>query len=280
MRVCHFTSWVALAVWIAGATATVGLGGEARFFRIVSTQATQIVSFDPAVGITWSNTVVPSVCGVEWTPDMRGLWLTNHLAASVLRTGRLHHVAMPGIFATGTPSTVVYHAPGSATFRVMDSVGVDLDGDGGEDILFWVEMLSSCDVPPSTHYMGLHVETRDAEVIIGPYTNGQEIAEVPDSGDTWISTDRYGPTLVSSWLHYDWEDGGGEGSSEGPWYGVRNACLPVRANIDGRFHYGWVRLSLAYMRFNGITDFWMMDYDILDCGLQAVPDKSIRAGAR
>jgi hypothetical protein len=207
------------------------------------------------------------------------LWLTNHFPTSTLCTTLLHHINMPGVFATGTPSTVIYHAPGAA-FRVMDSMGVDLGRDGEEDILFKSESISSCDVPSSTHYAALLVETRNAEIITRPYTNGEAITETQASGDVWAAAPRHGQTFVSSWLHFDWVEGGGEGYSQGPWYGTSDAYLPVRVEVNSRYHYGWIRLKLSYLRFNNVTDFWLGDYRILDSGLQAVPGESIRAGQK
>jgi len=162
----------------------------------------------------------------------------------------------------------------------LDSLGIDLNGDNEADVLFTLEALSSCDEPPSTRYVALHVETRHAEILTSPYTNGEVISPTPPPGDVWMTAGRYEPTLVSSWMQYDWESGSGEGHSQGPWYGTRDGYLPVRLSVEDRYHYGWRHLTLAYITFNNMTDFWWMAYQVLDCGLEAAPGTPIAAGHR
>jgi hypothetical protein len=44
------------------------------FYRITSTQQTGIVSFDSAGNIEWTNSIAPSVCGVQRTPGLDLSW--------------------------------------------------------------------------------------------------------------------------------------------------------------------------------------------------------------
>ena len=71
------------------------------FFRVVSTQATTIVHCDLSSGIMWSNTSAPAICRVEWTPDLAGLWLTNHFV-SVTCSNHLGAIPLHPFSALGT----------------------------------------------------------------------------------------------------------------------------------------------------------------------------------
>ena len=104
-----------------------------RFFRVVSTQDTVIVACAPG-SVTWANTVVPAACRVEWTPDIRGLWLTNHLDGPVLANGHLHRVAIPQVLASGEASTVRRSKGSLGLTHISDGSGIDMDGDGTADV--------------------------------------------------------------------------------------------------------------------------------------------------
>jgi hypothetical protein len=178
------------------------------------------------------------------------------------------------------PSTILYRPPGSGLVSGPEYLGGDLDADGSRDVSLWVESISSTDVPSSSHYTALHVETHSAEVILRPYTNGESIIATPEDGYPWISAAHYGPALICSSMVFDFEHGGGEGVTWGPWFGKREAFLPVRLLRGERTLYGWVRVSLAYFTFNGVADFWFGDFRIGDCGLQTAAGMGLRAGER
>jgi len=67
---------VALMIMAAGLLWSACIAGaDGMFYRITSTQQTEIVSFDAAGNIEWTNTITPAVCGVERTPRQASLWV-------------------------------------------------------------------------------------------------------------------------------------------------------------------------------------------------------------
>src|SRR5689334_12213460 len=83
---------LALALLIFGVPAG---AQDCRCFRIVSTQAVQIVSLDIYGLMVWSNTVPNSPCSVETRDPVQGVW-TNNWPASPMRTnGSLSRFRVP-----------------------------------------------------------------------------------------------------------------------------------------------------------------------------------------
>ena len=241
---------------------TVAIGGDAFFFRIASTQTTHIVDLTTSDGVSWSNAVVPSDCQVEWTPDLRGLWLTNHFSP-VSCTTAVAACQIPLVFSTGQPSTVLYQQVGGIAGDGGPGNTVDLDADGTWDIQVRHYYLTNWEVTDEL----LDVDADRPAIILTPYTNGQLISQAPSPPDAW--------TLYKWSMNLAIRRVGGPdpGFTGGPWAGVTNGYLPVRMSLPGGFHYGWIALEL--MPTGGLVR-----TQITDCGLNAVPDQSIKAGQK
>src|SRR5262245_35755289 len=68
---------------------------DCRCFRLVSTQAVQIVSLDIYGLMVWSNTVPNSPCTIETRDPVQGVW-TNNWPTSPMRTnGSLSRFRIP-----------------------------------------------------------------------------------------------------------------------------------------------------------------------------------------
>lgn len=240
----------------------VGVADDAYFFRVVSTQTTQIVGFSPADGVVWSNAAVPSPCQIEWTPDLRGLWLTNHFPLALSTTAVVTCV-MPSVFSTGQPSTVLYQHVNGVAGDGGPGNKVDLDADGTWDVQFRQYYLTNWEVTDEL----LDVNADRPAIILTPYTNGQLISQIPSPPDIWT---------VYKWsmnLGIRRVGGSDPGFTGGPWAGVTNGYLPVRMSLPGGFHYGWIALELQ-------PTGGLVRTQITDCGLNAVPGQSIKAGQK
>lgn len=238
------------------------IASDAYFFRVTATQATDIVAFAPSDDVQWSNSTWPSVCQVEWTPNLRGLWLTNHFSEVVCTTA-IATCQIPTIFSAAQPSSVLHQQINGVASDGAPGNTVDLDADGTWDIQFRKYLLTNGDVTDEL----LDVDADIPAIILTPYTNGQLISKAPSPPDAWT---------VYQWsrnLAIRRVGGPDPGFTGGPWAGVTNAYLPVRMSLPGGFHYGWVALDLQPT--GGLVRTW-----IVDCGLNANPGQPIKAGQK
>jgi hypothetical protein len=68
---------------------------DCRFFRVVSTQAVQIVSLDATGLLVWSNSLPNALCQIESTSKVDGAWTINFPTSPVHNDGSLAHVRVP-----------------------------------------------------------------------------------------------------------------------------------------------------------------------------------------
>ena len=240
----------------------ISLADDAYFFRVVSTQTTHIVHFTPANEMAWSNATFPASCLIEWTPDLRGLWLTNHFSTVVCTTAVVTS-QIPMVFSTGQPSAVLYQQVNGVAGDGGPGNTVDLDADGTWDVQFRQYYLTNWEVTDEL----LDVDADRPAIILTPYTNGQIISQAPSPPDSWT---------VYKWpmnLAIRRVGGSDPGFTGGPWADVTNGYLPVRMSLSGGFHYGWIALELQ-------PTGGMVRTRITDCGLHAVPGHSIQAGQK
>ncbi len=240
----------------------IGVAQDAYFFRIVSTQATHIVDFSPNTAITWSNAVAPALFQIEWTPDPRGFWLTNHFASTVSTT-TISTCEISSVFSTGLPSTVLYQEINGIATDGAPGNKVDINADGTWDFEFRHYFLTNWQVTDEL----LDVKTEGPAVILTPYTNGQLIAHTPNPPDSW-TVSKWSMNLGIRRL----------GDSDplftgGPWASITNAYLPVRMALSEGYHYGWI--ALEFQPEDG-----MVRIIISESGLNAVPGQPIRAGQK
>jgi hypothetical protein len=74
---------------------------QSLFFRTVSTQATDVVSFDRSGVLTWSNSIPGAPCAIESAPALSGAWSTY--LDPVIVTGAVASVRIP----LGSPEPAV-----------------------------------------------------------------------------------------------------------------------------------------------------------------------------
>lgn len=260
----------AIAVALLLLVPAFGIAGDAYFFRVVSTQTTHITNFDQPDSLSWSNSVVPAASQIEWTPDLRGLWLTNHFAA-VQCTSAVTELEFPSVFSTGHPSTVLHQKLNAPVSGGGPQNYVDLDADGTWDVQFRYYILTNWD----TYDEFVDVDADRPAIILSPYTNGQLISAVPTTApDTW-TVYQYSMNLAIRDV-----ESPDPGFPRGPWAGVTNAYLPVRLSRPAGYHYGWIALQFDFQLMGGPTNWYLTNTEITDCGLNAVPGQPIRAGQK
>lgn len=242
--------------------------GSPFFFRVTSTQTTQITSFNSAETITWSNVNIPSTCQVEWSPSLSGIWLTNHFP-EVACTSIVTICTMPIAFSTGTQSPILSQSINQPVLVYGPDVSVDMDKDGVPDVTVRRYVLSNGEVSDDIVDVGADV----SQLILRPYTNGEPISATPPSPDVWTTYQwdmsiASGPFMDSS------------GFTHGPWAGVTNAYLAVRLIRNGGAHYGWINIDFPQVLVGGSSNLYTTECHVLSSGLHAEPNAAIMAGQK
>ena len=105
MKVKWLASWTAAALLLQAGPIS-SPASEVQVCRVVSTQATEIVSFDGEGNLSWSNSVLHAECRVEWAPMLPGAWSDNPPSLNVVATSTIAVVQIPmtsdEIFTEGT----------------------------------------------------------------------------------------------------------------------------------------------------------------------------------
>ena len=228
------------------------------FFRVVSTQQTQMMSFHHDGAITWSNVDVNAKCSIEWSYAMDGIWLTNHFSGEIQPSNCFQTIQLPDRFLEGVPSTIVQKELGQSVTYYPD-VTVDMNDDGIVDITFFRYAIGDPEGMSSVKYWA----AKGSELCAAPFTTGTMIgAACSWTSSTWQVTLASCPCITEPW-----------GPVYGPWGGFSywdscTAYLPLKFLVDGKIHYGWI-----YMALSGSGD-----WTLYSCAYEAIPNKGVVAG--
>jgi hypothetical protein len=123
-----------------GATA---FGQESGFFRIVSTQQTQVVSIDSHGVLSWVNSVSNAPCRIEACRSINGNWTSNFPSTTLQSTGMVARVRVPMLAVAGEIivgfQDTVSEAQANALMQSFDLVWVS---EFSHSFAYWVKVLS------------------------------------------------------------------------------------------------------------------------------------------
>jgi hypothetical protein len=124
----------------SGATA---FGQDARFFRIVSTQQTSVVSIDCHGVLSWVNSVSNAPCRIEARSTLNSNWTSNFPTTTLQGSGLLARVRVPLFAAAGEIivgfQDTVSEAQANALVQSYDLVWLS---EFPHDFAYWVKVVS------------------------------------------------------------------------------------------------------------------------------------------
>ncbi|MFN3939673.1 MAG: T9SS type A sorting domain-containing protein, partial [Chitinophagales bacterium] len=133
-----------------------------------------------------------------------------------------------------------------------DTIYLDIDADGVNDIMFWIEskagtILSSGGMPIPYFYRFAYADGLNANAILGKPTTFSSY--VFNSAYVLNSGDFIGDTIpklnakarLAGFISLD----GAVVYSGGPWAGVSEGYLGIRFKISDATHFSWIRLSVG-----------------------------------
>lgn len=187
-------------------------------------------------------------------------------------------------------STIAYFNGQPFPVPVMyGSKGVDFDGDGKPEFVFWsYGSICTADVPTSGCSWPFYVGAAGTNSLLaGDYalvqSAGALIGNHAPVGATWRTTQPYGITLAASWwsLYGNIIDGQTVYSGwDGSLGKLTNAYLGVRFQAQDGLHYGWIRVRLP----NSATgpEGFPIEFTpvVVEWAFETRPDCAIVAGAK
>lgn len=191
--------------------------------------------------------------------------------------------------AHGQSTIAYFNGPSFPVPAMSGSKGVDFDGDGKPEFVFWSSgTICTADVPTSGCSWPFYVGAAGTNSLLaGDYAlvqpAGTLIGGNPPVGATWRPTQPYGITLVASWwslhgriindqtVHSGWDGSLGA---------LTNGYLGVRFSLQDSLHYGWIRVRLPSSE-TGIEGFPIEFAPmVVEWAFETRPNTSIVAGAK
>lgn len=191
--------------------------------------------------------------------------------------------------AHGQSTIAYFNGPSFPVPAMYGSKGVDFDGDGTPEFVFWSHgSICTADVPTSACYWPFNVGSAVTNSLLaGDYalvqSAGALIGSHAPEGATWRTTQPYGITLVASWwslhgriineqtVHSGWDGSLGA---------LTNGYLGVRFSLQDSLHYGWIRVRLPSSE-TGIEGFPIEFAPVVvEWAFETRPNTSIVAGAK